>query len=197
MSYKMCSLDSVAEIAASFPFRYRVDDDPDGPVHVVQMQHITSDGDVLWGEASKTESFASMDKYLLRKQDVLFMLRGANFQAICLNDVPVLAVASTQFFRVRVLETEFIRPEFLAWQLNQDPVKQYFSSMESGSTIKLIRIADLKKTPIVIPPLEKQDELLAFGNAVTRKNALLQQAIDANYELLAAVASRELSQFCP
>ncbi|UQZ88045.1 hypothetical protein C4J81_01960 [Deltaproteobacteria bacterium Smac51] len=186
-------LDNIAEVSASYPFRSRVEDSPDGTLYVLQVQNITAANEILWDETVLTEDFPSAEKYLVSHGDILFMLRGPGYRAIYLNKVEERAVASTQFFQIRVTDPSIILPEFLAWQMNQAPVKQYIESMEFGSTIRTIRIADLKRMPIVIPSIERQNELISLGFSINRKNTLLMKLMELNLEFMASVAFKEVS----
>ncbi|MEO9276145.1 hypothetical protein ABFY09_15030 [Marinomonas sp. 5E14-1] len=72
-------------------------------------------------------------------------------------------VCSPHFFVVR-LKPEFkdvIVPDFLCWQLNQQPAQRYFKATAEGSMYRSIRRQVLENVPIKVLKLEKQKQLAA------------------------------------
>ncbi len=63
-------------------------------------------------------------------------------------------------------------PEFLAWQLNQRPLQTYFDRAAEGSVTKSVRRAVLGEARINIPPLEKQQQILALYKTLQKEKSL-------------------------
>ena len=153
-------LGDIADIAAGYPFRSGLSDDPTGKIRVVQMRDVTPAGVVNWDATTRIIPESNMQQYLLRDSDIIFVMRGGKYYSACLGLLPMPALASPHFFRIRLLAEQAIDPVFLAWQLNQGPAQRYYSSVEAGTAQKSLRVADLTALPVHIPPPGRQKKIL-------------------------------------
>ena len=189
-------LGDIADITTGYPFRSGINDAPSGTVRVIQMRDTSpptaSSCAVTWEEAARVAMEKNMEQYLLRNNDILFVMRGGRYYAIHAETVPCPAVASPHFFRVR-LKSQAIAPAFLAWQINQAPAQRYYSSVEAGSAQKSLRTADFADLPIVLPPQERQQAILQAVTCIYKDIATLQACIAHRETLIAAVAAKELA----
>jgi len=81
-------------------------------------------------------------------------------------------------------------PEFLAWQLNQRPLQTYFDRAAEGSVTKSVRRAVLGEARINIPPLEKQQQILALYKTLQKEKSLYADLIRNGEKLMNSIASQ-------
>lgn len=190
---KSIFLGDIADITTGYPFRVGISDDPSGTVRVIQMRDTSPPASVAWEEAARVPMEKNMEQYLLRNDDILFVMRGGKYYAIHAGVVPCTALPSPHFFRVRVLPGQALEPAFLAWQLNQAQAQRFYSSVEAGSAQKSLRTADFAELPIVLPPLARQKAILNAVTCIYTNIAALQAGITNRELLLAAIAAKELA----
>jgi hypothetical protein len=85
-------------------------------------------------------------------------------------------------------------PEFLAWQLNQQPVQDYFKRNAEGSTSKSIRCAVVENTPIIIPSISRQKTISNPNNAVVSERRLAEQLIENGENLMSRICADLLKE---
>lgn len=194
MQKVVTKLEEIASFASSHTFRSRLEHDPNGNVYVLQLRDVRFGKNIDWQEVLRIKDFPG-EKHLLKPSDLLFSMRGSNYSAFFLSEVRKPTVASSQFFRIRIRLTEpqLILPEFLAWQLNQKPAKAYYAAKETGSTVRSIRMSEIRAMQIVIPTIKRQRELLNLGEKIMEHNMLLGNIVDHNQSILDAVAEKELT----
>ena len=81
---------------------------------------------------------------------------------------------------MRVKETSLITSEYLYYYLNTPAIQQYIQSKNSGSSIPLLRLDDVKRIPVVLPT---PAEIAAIREKHQRKMQCLSQimALKAEY----------------
>lgn len=153
------NLNNIAAVRSGYPFRGKLPLSPTG-VRVIQMKDFNISG-VSLNSLKHVAIKKVKPELLLRNGDVLFLCRGANNQALCINGIQEKTVCTTQFFILRTKNKEVL-PEFLAWLLNQKHAQAYLNSRTAGAmaTVRNITRGVLEKTPLTIPTLDMQKKIL-------------------------------------
>lgn len=180
-------LAALADVQAGHPFRGSVPEDPEGNAFAVQMRDVSPDGGVAWDGLVRTSLDGRKSPVWLQSGDVIFAARGARNYALCLEEVPLQTVCSQYFFLIRVKSTGLL-PEFLAWQINRAPAQRYLAKNAEGTDQLSIRRGVLETLPIVVPPLDKQQRIIAFGKDANRERQLLETLIRNREQQLDALA---------
>lgn len=173
----MLALNRYAKVRAGHPFRSGVAGVPSGNAYVVQMKDVAPERAVDWGALTRTRLATRREPDWLGAGDILFAARGTRNFAFCLDEVPVPAVCSPHFFLLRVLDPQILRPDFLAWQINQLPAQRYFAERAEGSGQLSIRRGILEALPILVPALAIQEKAVSFSRAVQQERCLLEGLI--------------------
>ena len=82
------------------------------------------------------------------------------------------------------LQTEDLKPEFLAWYFNHSQaMRSYFEMNSRGSQLMMLNISTLKEASIVIPSLQQQEEILQLVDDANKEAMVFQQlsALRAEY----------------
>lgn len=146
---------------AGFSFRQKVEHDPDGDLHVIQMKDLQDNYSTIGLNLTKINSEKISDKYFLQKGDVLLITKGANNVAVEYTLDFKKAIAASAFYVLRPDQSKII-PSYLAWYINQEPVQQHFKANLAGTYIPNLNKAAIEEIVITLPPIEKQELVVAI-----------------------------------
>ncbi|GAM72614.1 hypothetical protein JCM19236_4895 [Vibrio sp. JCM 19236] len=190
----MIKLEQVAEIRAGHPFRGSINEDLSGNGCVIQIRDQSIDGNIAWESLTKTEIKGRKEPEWLKEDDVVFSARGNRNLASVVPLLETPTVCSPHYFQIRTFKEAPILPEFLAWQLNQATVQRYFEQSAEGSVQSSIRRAVLEKTPLSVPSIKKQKQILNMIKAADREKEIYQKLIDLRRSEVNTVAKHILTQ---
>jgi len=191
-------LAAVATISAGHPFRGRIDPTEGAETRVVQMRD-TSPSGVDWTSCARTEVTGRREPDWLRPGDILFPARGNVSQAVLIDERvgSFQAVAAPHFFLLRVSRSDVL-PAYLAWWLNQGPAQRHLEQQAQSSTlVRNIARPVLEATPVVLPPLPRQEQIAELANAMQREEELLQRLRQTNQQLMTGLAGDLLAACRP
>lgn len=154
------------------------------------MRNIGNEGEIDWSSLAYVQLPSKREPALLASGDVIFTTRGTRNCALALSLIPVPAVCSPHFFVLRVRDRRRLIPEFFAWQLNQRPAQDYFRREATGSDILNITRAVMERLEIVVPPVERQLQIIAFDRAARAERHVLSQLIENRNRQIEAIAMR-------
>jgi restriction endonuclease S subunit len=191
-------LSDIADIRLGHPFRGTVKQYDNGDVHVVQVRDTEPTGEINQYTMVETVLNTKKQPDWLQNGDVLFVAKGAKHYSVLVEQVLERTVCSPHFFMVR-LKPEFkdvIVPDFLCWQLNQQPAQRYFKATAEGSMYLSIRRQVLENVPIKVLKFEKQKQLAAMHRCAVREQKVLQKLIENRQQQLEAIAIHALESSC-
>ncbi len=184
----------IADIRLGHPFRGTVKQYDKGDVNVVQVRDTGPTGEINQATLVQTELSTKKQPDWLQNGDVLFVAKGAKHYSALVQQVLEHTVCSPHFFVVRI-KAEFkdmILPDFLCWQLNQQPAQRYFKATAEGSMYLSIRRQVLENVPIKVLTLEKQKQLTAMHRCAVKEQKVLQKLIENRQQQLEAIAIHAL-----
>ena len=184
-------LRQVATITAGHPFRGRIPEQPGSPVVAVQMRDVRPGHGIAWAECIQTLVTGKRESHYLQPSDILVAARGSHNYAIQVGE-PLgakgkMAVAAPHFFVVR-LKKEALLPEFMAWLLNQAPIQRHFEQNAEGTLTKSIRRSVLEEAPVSVPPLARQQAIIALANTLREEQRLIQKLAHNGERVMSALA---------
>lgn len=185
----MYKLVDLVDLIPGHPFRGKIPEAPESRVRVVQMKDVASGQGVSWDNTLRTIIAGKRQPDWLRTGDVLFQVRGKKNLAVHLDHVPLKAVCSPHFFLLRVKPEAHLLPEFLAWQLNQNPAQRYFEKAAEGSRQVSIRKPLLAALPLTAPEIETQKKVAALAELVRIEADALKKLIKNREQMLQALAN--------
>ena len=114
----------------------------------------------------------------LEKGDVLLSGIGT-IGKVALVDIPTDNFnCSESVYLIKLYDT-IINPKFFIHILRSEKIQAYFHSTSRGSTLKGIRMQDLKSLEIPVPPLEIQNEIVQILDKFTSLEAELEAELEA------------------
>jgi len=184
------TLSHFTEIRPGYPFRGTITPVDGSSTPVVQVRDVDCFGEIKIEQLIKTELTGRKQPDWLQRGDILFVTKGAKHFASCVLELPEKSVCSPHFFIVRIKEehTATVLPEFISWQLNQLAAQQYFKSTAEGTLYVSIRRKILEDTPITLPSIEKQKQMIALYRASVNEQKVLQQLIKNRQQQMNAIA---------
>lgn len=179
-------LSSLADVQTGYPFRGKVEGDPNGSFCVIQSRDIRNDLSLKTSELTKFKMPASArsESKLLQPGDLLVMSRTDKPYAIQLPDDLPPSVAHTSFYSIRIRATNTLRNEFLVLLLNSNLLQNRLQSLIKGTSIPYIRIDDLRSLSIPLPPLEKQQQIVRLHQSFQREAELHRKLEATRQELI-------------
>ncbi len=172
---------------AGFSFRKKVENDPKGDLHVIQMKDLEHNYSNIGMNLTKIKSDKVSDKNFLQKGDVLLITKGANNYAVEYKHELKKAVAASAFYVLRPNQKK-IHPSYLTWYINQSPVQQYFNANMAGTYIPNINKGTIEGIEIEIPEKNIQ-EMICRIDFLRKQEYLLTEQLLAKRE---QVVSRTL-----
>ena len=186
------SLQSLAQIAAGYPFRGSINELPLGNVAVIQMAEVGSVEGVDWTRLPKVALPSGRAVNFLEAGDVIFTTRGARNYAVALETVRAPAVCSPQLFVIRVDDRQILAPTFLAWQINQQPGQRYLRKGAEGSNQLSIRRQILAAMPFTVPPIRQQHQAVELARLALRERTIHEALLQNRERHLRMIANRLL-----
>jgi restriction endonuclease S subunit len=188
---------SLGEIASSivtgYPFKSKVESDPEGTVRVIQLRNIEDGGELSIDEPIYVSSSSIQSRYLLNKNDIILRTRGTvnsinlgirnaapgamgpkTFPAILCSKEVLPAVAASPIIVIRVNPKD-INPAYLVWFLNHPNRQRELLKHSRGSNLQMVSKSALVKVGIALPSLETQQKIAEFSELQKQEQILLQR----------------------
>lgn len=181
-------LSEVVDFRQGYPFRGGIPDENNGSVRVVQLKNVTQGNLKFWDSLLRTEIKSSKEPYWLRDNDVVFAARGTSNVAAVAIGVPPSTVCSPHLYVFRVKAGIKMLPEFLAWQLNQQPAQKYLAQVAEGTHQLSIRRTELEQLQIRIPSIAQQRSIIELDRVANAERQTLQALIENRKAELSAIA---------
>ncbi|MEN8170507.1 MAG: restriction endonuclease subunit S [Pseudomonadota bacterium] len=174
-------------VTVGHPFRGSIKEVPDTGYRAVQMKNVTPEQGVDWSSVAETEVSGRRTDWLC-DGDILFAARGSRNYAALVENCPEQVVAAPHFFVIRVKPGEPLLPEYLVWFLNQAPTSRYFRREAEGTRTLSIRRSVLENTPIAVPPLGKQQQIVGLHATLRREQQIAKQLVRNGETMMDAIA---------
>ena len=121
--------------------------------------------------AMKTNYTKKIDRYLLKKGDILFACKGTTY--LCkVFDYDIPAVASTTLYSIR-LHTNIITPEYLCWYMNHPTIAASINNEKMGTGSPMIRKEVIENLEVMIPDMNTQKTIIEISKLQERENELV------------------------
>lgn len=180
---------ALCTVSTGWSFRGRIDPTDGAETAVVQMRD-TSPSGVDWTSCVRTEVAGRREPDWLRPGDILFPARGNVSQAVLIDESidSLQAVAAPHFFLLRVSHSGVL-PAYLAWWLNQEPAQRHLEQNAQSSTlVRNIARPVLEATPVVLPLLPRQEQIVGLASAMQREEYLLHRLRQTNQQIMTGLA---------
>ena len=180
-------INDIAEVRMGYHFRGRVDDQPGGNALVLQIRDVDEDGR-FDPEALTTMEIPNLENHSLLLGDIVFLARGARRYAFLFDESGYDNIVPAGYFMVLRAKTERLRPDYLAWAINQDPFQARINAASSGTAVPQITKGNLTELSIDVPDVQTQRRIAAIDSLMRRESTLMQKLQDCRSTLLRAAS---------
>ena len=164
------NLGELAEVQMGYPFRSRLEHDPQGDVAVIQMKDI-DDANLLHAEeAIRVALPKGKTHHLLRAGDLLFRSRGrSNGAALVAEGIDPAVLAAPML----LIRPHKVLPAYLCWYINAPATQTQLAALAEGTSVRMISAEALKSLPIPVPPLDAQRRIAEAAAMAEQEQTLL------------------------
>lgn len=153
-----------------YPFRSRLEHDPQGNVAVIQMKDI-DDTNLLHAEdAIRVLLPKGKTHHLLRAGDLLFRSRGRSNGAAQVLEGVGPAVLSAPMLLIR---PHGVMPDYLCWYINAPATQAQLSALAEGTSVQMISAEALKVLDVPLPSLATQQRIAQAAALAKQEQTLL------------------------
>ena len=174
-------LESVADIVSGITKGRKVKETELFEVPYMAVSNV-KDGYIDWTTVKTIAATrVEIDQYKLLPHDVL-MTEGGDPDKLgrgaIIHEPPENCIHQNHIFRVR-LDQKKVLPEYIAHYLQHQRAKRYFLGCAKQTTgIASINMTQLKALPLLVPPMDIQEQYSAFLNQVDKSKVVVQKALD-------------------
>ncbi len=177
----------IADIQLGYQFRKKIEPTGDGSNRVIQIRDFDENHMLNKTALASITLDKPMDKYLIKKGDILFLSRGHNNWAAPIVDDLTATVAVSHFFVIRPKQNNIL-PEYLAWYINQTPAQEYlYNIARRGTHMPLIPLSAFKGLTIEIPDITTQENIVELSKLMEKEKKLLTELQEKKSLLINAV----------
>lgn len=184
-------------IHTGYTARGRLEPAAAGGVLAIQLRDISPEGFVDPERLARVQLDGLADRYFVRAGDVVFRSRGEWNTACALDErlqEPALAVLPLMVLRPKV---HIVRPEYLAWAINQPPAQRHFDITARGTNIRMIPRSSLDDLEIDVPDIETQEKIIAVDALADRERELSQLAAQTRRKMMGLILVERASRMHP
>ena len=112
-----------------------------------------------------------------QRNDILMSKNGVNYGVAAVNDTDEIfdIYVSLALLRPR---TDMVNPVYLRCVINNPDTKHQFDSSIKGIGVPNLHLGEIKKTKVLLPPIDKQNEFVAFVEQTDKSKLAIQQSLD-------------------
>jgi len=134
----------------------------------------------------------SLERYTVKKGDILFTARGLRNEAIMVENVPENTVASSALYIIRGKSN--VQTGYLFWILNQPHIKAKITQARTGAGTPLVQRAELLDIEIPVPDIEMQKKVISLNNLMTKERSLRNDLFEQSKCLHRAIGQQMFEQ---
>ncbi|MGL6175166.1 MAG: hypothetical protein ACRC1P_11225 [Cellulosilyticaceae bacterium] len=144
--------------------------------HVLNIKNIESNGTFGNAEYETFEAKEVIEDQYISKQGDIVMRLSYPYTVVLIDETHEGLVIPSHFAIIDV-ETQEVLPEYLAWYLNQERVKQELKSRQSGTSNLTTNKKVLESLDIQVLSQKRQEELIQLYAVFLEEQRLLLQMI--------------------
>lgn len=145
----------------------------------LNAKHIRQDGSIDWGTITYTSN--EVHKKLYKRcnpepGDILMTTTGTIGNVAIVPAVE--AFSMDRGITLMKINTEKVTSKFIAWLLRYDAMQNIMAANVHASAIGHLFLNKVEQLPVIIPPVEAQEQFTAFVSQVDKSKALIQTALN-------------------
>jgi restriction endonuclease S subunit len=191
----MKKITALAEIHTGYPFRTGVRNDPHGKYAVIQIRdlHNYSTIPLERDNLALVSDVQPKTHHFVKKNDILFVAKGANNYAVRIDRSLENTVAGPNFLLIRPKNKKIV-PAYLVWYINQQPAQKFLQERAKGSYIPSISKTALSEMEIPLPPHEVQQKIVRLHALAQDEMRIRMQILIKRQQMIEALLLKKIRQ---
>ena len=112
-----------------------------------------------------------------KRNDILMSKNGVNYGVAAVNDTDKVFDIYVSLALLRP-KTDMVNPIYLRCVINNPDTKHQFDSSIKGIGVPNLHLGEIKKTKVLLPQMDKQNEFVAFVEQTEKTKAEVQKSLD-------------------
>lgn len=112
-----------------------------------------------------------------KRNDILMSKNGVNYGVAAVNDTDKIFDIYVSLALLRP-KTDIVNPVYLRCVINNPDTKHQFDSSIKGIGVPNLHLGEIKKTKVLLPQMEKQNEFVVFVEQTEKTKAEVQKSLD-------------------
>lgn len=145
----------------------------------IKLKDVNS-GIINYGELETFKSNNVLDKYLLKKGDIIFKAKSGDNTAALINEDLENTVATSHFL-IATIKEEYknkINTAYITMYLNSEYAQNYFKKHAQGTALAIIKLASFEDLEIEVPALEEQNRLAELYELMLEEKQIVKQLLE-------------------
>lgn len=164
------NLGEVADVQMGYPFRSRLEHDPEGDVTVIQMKDIDDANQLHAKDAIRVALPKGKAHHLLRAGDLLFRSRGrSNGTTQVLEGIGPAVLAAPML----LIRPHKVLPAYLCWYINAPATQVLLAAFAEGTSVRMISAEALKTLEVPLPSQATQQRIVHAAGLAEQEQTLL------------------------
>lgn len=165
---------------ADFRYGYHTNKNAEGDIKYLTAKHFDDDFRMV---DEFDDSFINrpnekiLNKFLLKNNDIIITGKGYRIFAWSYDSSYGDCIPSSLFYKIS-LDAKIILSKYFELQFNMFLKDKYINSNLEGSTIPTLRSKDLLETPVIIPSIKEQEEIIKLWEIMERQLLIEKKIIE-------------------
>ena len=112
-----------------------------------------------------------------QRNDILMSKNGVNYGVAAVNDTDEIFDTYVSLALLRP-KTDMVNPVYLRCVINNPDTKRQFDSSIKGIGVPNLHLGEIKKTKVLLPPIDKQNEFVAFVEQTDKSKLEVQKSLE-------------------
>lgn len=181
-------LGAIAQIKAGYQALRGIDSSPEGSHFILQVRDIAPDGQIGISTLTRFTPERRPGNYVVSQGDVLYLAKGIRHYAIWVEKPLENVIASGAFYILQP-QIDVVLPGFLAWWLNQIPVRSALKSRVTGTNLPFVSKQQLEDLVISVPPLPTQRAVIRITSLLRQERAIVERLSTCREKLVSAICT--------
>lgn len=192
---KRMKLRDIADLTVGYSIPGRINDDPNGNVHLLQISDLLSDGYIKKSNVKKIHATKNIESKCLLQGDLLISARGKdNRVSIYRGEFKMAAaISSIVIVRIKPAYENTIEPSYLLAYLNSVAAQDWFSKNALGATIIYLDRDTIASIEVSIPSIEDQRYIAELMETGKKEIQNLDKLVQLKQQFLEKTLERMLT----
>jgi hypothetical protein len=182
-------LRKIATVHAGYPFRERLQSDPQGNVLVIQMKNLDEGNRIQEDGVVRVQLGASIERHLVKSGDIVFRARGNRTSASLVTRDLGRTIVAAPLMIIRAADKDVL-PAYLQWAINNPRTQAKLADLGTGTYVQTVGKAALEALELPVPDLERQHKIVELAALMEREQQLWKEISESRKRLVDGILLR-------